>query len=213
VRAHWFRSLFAAADDGTRPTLGPIPSLTPTPSPAPTPTPFPPAAGPVPQGARPWSVTLENKSSKAATLFLAREPPESMGDLRGSVTPDVVPAGVTKKVIFQLPPKNVNDCWLMIWPGPDADGDFGPTDDLSRPAPWPACPPWARSGGRSSLTRGAVPFRLGRHARYPGLASGTHSMSTVPRQLGRLWTPPPSPTVYRLAPKPACPPWARRGAG
>jgi hypothetical protein len=48
------------------------------------------------------------------------------------VTPDVVPPGVTESVTFLLPPKSVNDCWLMIRPGPGAGGDFGPTDE------WPA---------------------------------------------------------------------------
>ena len=43
------------------------------PSPTPSPTPYPPAAGPVPAGARPWKVTVVNDSSKPATLFLAEE--------------------------------------------------------------------------------------------------------------------------------------------
>lgn len=113
--------------------LAPVPSPTPTPSPAPTPTPFPPAAGPVPQGARPWEVTVENKSSKPATLFLATEPLNDMSQLCGSATPDVVPAHTTQKVLFQLPPRGVTECWLMIWPGPGADGKFGPTDNWPIP--------------------------------------------------------------------------------
>jgi hypothetical protein len=118
-------------------TVEPVPSPTPTPTPSPvptpTPTPFPAAAGPVPQGARSWEVTVENKSSKAVTLFLAREPLNDMGDLCGSVTPDVVAAGVTEKVTFRLPPTSVNDCWLMIRPGPGASGDLGPTDNWPTP--------------------------------------------------------------------------------
>ena len=57
------------------PALGAFPSPTPipTPSPSPTPTPVPPAVGPVPPGARTWTVTVVNKSSEPATLFVAEE--------------------------------------------------------------------------------------------------------------------------------------------
>jgi hypothetical protein len=113
--------------------LAAVPAPTPTPTPAPTPTPFPPMAGPVPQGARPWEVTVENRSSRPATLFLATEPLTDMGQLCGSITPDVVPAHTTEKVTFQLPPKSVNDCWLMVRPGPGASGDHGPTNEWPIP--------------------------------------------------------------------------------
>jgi Kelch motif protein len=113
--------------------LTPLPSPVPTPVPTPAPTPFPPMAGPVPQSARPWEVRVENKSSKAVTLFLAREPLTDMSQLCGSVTPDVVPAHTTKTVTFQLPPKSVNDCWLMVLPGPGADGGHGPTNEWPIP--------------------------------------------------------------------------------
>ena len=43
------------------------------PSPTPRPTPLPPAAGPVPPNARSWKVTVDNKSSEPATLFVAEE--------------------------------------------------------------------------------------------------------------------------------------------
>ena len=43
------------------------------PSPTPVPTPIPPQAGPVPPNARPWTVTVVNKSSEPATLFVAEE--------------------------------------------------------------------------------------------------------------------------------------------
>ena len=43
------------------------------PSPTPGPTPLPPAAGPVPPNARSWKVTVDNKSSEPATLFVAEE--------------------------------------------------------------------------------------------------------------------------------------------
>jgi len=115
--------------------LAPVPSPTPTPVPTPTPSPFPPMAGPVPQGARPWDVTVENKSSRPATLFLAGEPLTDMSQLCGSITPDVVPAHTTETVTFQLPPKSVNDCWLMVLPGPGAGGAFGPTDGWPIPGP------------------------------------------------------------------------------
>ena len=41
------------------------------PSPTPVPTPLPPADGPVPPNARSWTVTVDNKSSEPATLFVA----------------------------------------------------------------------------------------------------------------------------------------------
>jgi hypothetical protein len=139
-----------------RPTgLAPIPNPTPTPIPTPGPTPFPPAAGPVPQGARPWEVTVENRSPKAATLFLAQEPLNDMGQLCGSVTPDVVPAHTTEKVLFQLPPKGVTECWLMIWPGPGADGQFGPTDDW--PIPGHLIVGWPSENGDNLATVWAGP--------------------------------------------------------
>ena len=57
------------------PALPAFPSPPPPvfPSPTPSPTPFPPAAGPVPPNARSWKVTVDNKSSEPATLFVAEE--------------------------------------------------------------------------------------------------------------------------------------------
>ena len=74
------------------------------PSPTPVPTPLPPAAGPVPPNARSWTVTVDNKSSEPATLFVAED---GEGGLRlvGSATPNVVPAGATVKVTFLFPAK------------------------------------------------------------------------------------------------------------
>ena len=86
------------------PTPAPTPVPTPTPTPTPVPTPYPPAAGPVPPGARTWTVTVVNKSSEPATLFMAEDGENGIGQLCGSVTPNVVPAGVTAKVTFLLPP-------------------------------------------------------------------------------------------------------------
>jgi hypothetical protein len=80
-------------------------------------------------------VTVENRESKPAALFLAEPPFNDVSDLCGSVTPDVVPAGVTEKVTFQMPPKGQTECWLMVQPVPGADGAFGPTDGWPIPGP------------------------------------------------------------------------------
>jgi hypothetical protein len=109
--------------------LAPVPSPTPIPIPipTPTPTPFPAQAGPVPAGARSWKVTVVNKSPDPVTLFLAEEGETGMGPLCGSVTPNVVPAGVTEKVTFLLPPKTVKSCW--IWVNPPPGGELFQTSD------------------------------------------------------------------------------------
>ena len=60
----------------------PAPDRLPEPDPAP-PTPLPPAAGPVPPNARVWTVTVDNRSSEPATLFVAEEdggPARRVGD-------------------------------------------------------------------------------------------------------------------------------------
>jgi hypothetical protein len=97
------------------------------PTPTPIPTPFPPAAGPVPAGARSWKVTVVNKSPEPVTLFLAEEGESGMGPLCGSVTPNFVPASVTEKVTFLLPPKTVKSCW--IWVNPPPGGELFQTSD------------------------------------------------------------------------------------
>ena len=53
------------------------------PSPTPVPTPLPPAAGPVPPNARSWNVTVDNKSSEPATLFVAEEDEDGCHGLSG----------------------------------------------------------------------------------------------------------------------------------
>ncbi len=110
-----------------------IPSPTPHPTPTPIPTPFPPAAGPVPADARTWTVTVVNKSSKPGTLFLAEDGDNGIGQLCGSVTPNVVPAGVTLKVTFLLPAKRVKDCWLWLDPVPGLGGSMFQTSDAPMP--------------------------------------------------------------------------------
>jgi hypothetical protein len=99
------------------------------PSPTPIPTPYPPAAGPVPAGARSWTVRVVNKSSSPATLFLAEDGENGIGRLCGSVTPNVVPAGVTEKVTFLLPPKKVKSCWIWVNPVPGQGGALFQTSD------------------------------------------------------------------------------------
>jgi hypothetical protein len=113
------------------PPLPAFPSPPPTvfPIPTPIPTPFPPEAGPVPPNARPWTVTVVNKGSEPATLFAAEETELGMERLCGSVTPNVVPPGVTVNVTFQLPPKSVKSCWIWVNPVPGEGGSFFQTSD------------------------------------------------------------------------------------
>ena len=119
--------------------LAPVPEPTPTPTPTPIPSLYPPAVGPVPAGARPWTVTVVNKSSEPATLFLAEDDPSAApvanvpGKLCGSVTPNFVPAGVTQKVTFLLPPKSNKDCWIWVDPAPGTGGSLFQTSDAPMP--------------------------------------------------------------------------------
>jgi hypothetical protein len=109
--------------------LTPVPSPTPTPTPTPIPTPYLPKAGPVPTGARSWKVTVVNKSSEPGTLFLAPDDGSGMANLCGSVTPNVVPAGVTEQVTFLLPAKRVTSCWIWVNPVPGQGGSLFQTSD------------------------------------------------------------------------------------
>jgi hypothetical protein len=52
-----------------------------------------------------------------------------MGPQCGTVTPAIVPAGVTTRVTFLLPPKSVTDCWIWVNPTPDGAGSFFQTSD------------------------------------------------------------------------------------
>ncbi len=105
----------------------PPPPVIPTPTPSPTP--FPPEAGPVPPDARPWTVTVVNKSSRPATLFVAEEDARGlMGRLVGSVTPNVVPPGATMKVTFLLPATGSNRVWIFANPGPNTGPLFLSTE-------------------------------------------------------------------------------------
>jgi hypothetical protein len=99
----------------------PPPPVIPTPTPRPSA--YPPATGPVPPNARPWTVTVVNDSAQPATLFLAEDDAsDTLDKLCGSVTPNVVPAGVTQEVSFLLPARNVEGCALLVNPVP---GDLG----------------------------------------------------------------------------------------
>ena len=104
------------------------------PSPAPTPTPFPPAAGPVPPNARPWEVTVVNKSSEPATLFVAEWDESGMFRLVGSATPNVVPAGATVKVTFLFPAdSDPNDGWICVNPRPGEEATLVSAADIDIP--------------------------------------------------------------------------------
>lgn len=86
------------------------------PDPTPVPTPLPPGDGPVPPNARSWTVTVENRSSEPATLFVAGDELE----LVGSATPNVVPAGTTAQVTFLFPA--IEDGWIYVNPRPGEGG-------------------------------------------------------------------------------------------
>jgi len=104
------------------------------PSPTPVPTPFPPADGPVPPDARSWKVTVENKSSEPATLFVAEEDGYGMSRLVGSATPNVVPAGATVKVTFLFPAKgDPDDGWIYVNPRPGEGGSLVGAADIGIP--------------------------------------------------------------------------------
>jgi hypothetical protein len=45
------------------------------------------------------------------------------------VTPNVVPAGVTIEVTFQLPAKEVRGCWMIVNAIPGDEGGFFETSD------------------------------------------------------------------------------------
>jgi hypothetical protein len=109
----------------------PIPALDPTPTPVPTasPTPLPPQAGPVPPDARPWSVTVMNRDSRPATLFVAEETEEGLlGRLVGSVTPNVVPPETTMEVTFLLPATGETRWLIFVNPGPNDGALLAETD-------------------------------------------------------------------------------------
>jgi len=103
------------------------------PSPTPVPTPFQPATGPVPPNARSWTVTVDNRSSAPATLFVAEEDQNGTLRLVGSATPNVVPAGATVKVTFLFPAKAAGDGWIYVNPRPGEGGSLVSAADIGIP--------------------------------------------------------------------------------
>ena len=100
-----------------------------TTSATPSPAPVPPRAGPIPPNARPWKVTVMNRSSQRATLFVAKEDEHGLlGPLVGSATPNVVAPGATVLVTFLLPAKGVESWSIFVNPGPNDGGLVGWTD-------------------------------------------------------------------------------------
>ena len=106
-----------------------FPSPTATAIPTPRPTPLPPAAGPVPPNARSWTVTVDNRSSEPAALFVADEDGDALR-LVGAATPNVVPAGTTVEVTFLFP---VDGGWIYVNPRPGEGGALVNADDIGIP--------------------------------------------------------------------------------
>jgi hypothetical protein len=98
------------------------------PSPTPVPTPLPAADGPVPPNPLPWTVTVDNRSSEPATMFVASDD----GTLRlvGSATPNVVPAGASAKVTFLFP---ADGGWIFVNPSPGEGGGLVGAGDIGIP--------------------------------------------------------------------------------
>jgi hypothetical protein len=119
------------------PAGAPLPSLPAFPPPgppvAPSPTPvpalLPPAAGPVPPNAQSWKVTVDNRSSEPATLFVADAAWDGLR-LVGSATPNVVPAGTTAKVTFLFP---ADGGWIYVNPRPGDSGGLVGAGDIGIP--------------------------------------------------------------------------------
>ena len=107
------------------PPVFPSPTVNVTPIPTPRPTPIPAAAGPIPPNARSWTVTVENRGSEPAALFVANDTLQ----LVGSATPNVVPAGATMKVTFRFP---VDGGLIYVNPRP-GDGWLVSDDDIGIP--------------------------------------------------------------------------------
>jgi hypothetical protein len=108
-----------------------FPSRTATPSPTPRPTPLPPATGPVPPNARGWTVTVENRSTQDAALFVGDSGDAGLSKLVGSATPNVVPAGSTVEVTFLFPA--IEDGWIYIDPRPGEGGGLVSSEDIGIP--------------------------------------------------------------------------------
>ncbi len=101
------------------------------PSPTPVPTPLPPASGPVPPNARSWKVSVDNRSSEPATLFVAEDDGNGLLRLVGSATPNVVPAGATVQVTFRFPTDD--DGWIYVNARPGEGGSLVSADQIGIP--------------------------------------------------------------------------------
>jgi hypothetical protein len=106
-----------------------FPSPTATAIPTPRLTPLPAAAGPVPPNARSWTVTVDNRSSEPAALFVADEDGDALR-LVGAATPNVVPAGASVKVTFLFPP---DGGWIYVNPRPGEGGALVSAADIGIP--------------------------------------------------------------------------------
>lgn len=118
------------------PPLPAFPSPPPpaVPSPTPVPAPFPPAMGPLPQQGRSWTVTVDNKSSEPATLFVAELAEDGTLRLVGSATPNVVAAGATVKVAFVFPAEDSPDNGgIFVNPRPGEGGPLVKADQIGIP--------------------------------------------------------------------------------
>jgi hypothetical protein len=115
---------------GLSPSFSQSPPPTPAPEPTPRPTPLPPAAGPVPPNPRSWTVTVDNRSSEPATLFVAEEREGGMLRLVGSASPDVVPAGESLKATFLFP---ADGGWVYVNPRPGEGGALVNENDIGIP--------------------------------------------------------------------------------
>ena len=60
---------------------------------------------------------------------MAEDGENGIGQLCGSVTPNVVPPDTTTEVTFLLPPKNVKGCWIWVNPVPGEGGSMFETSD------------------------------------------------------------------------------------
>ena len=80
-------------------------------------------------------MTVDNRSSEPATLFVADGDDGGTFRLVGSATPSVVPAGASVKVTFLFPAKGVDAGWITVNPraGDGADVGFIGADGIGMP--------------------------------------------------------------------------------
>ena len=88
----------------------------------------------LPPAARSWRVTVDNRSSEPATLFVAEEGEGGMLRLVGSASPNVVSAGASVKVTFLFPAKGgPDDGWIYVNPRPGEGGSLVHAADIGIP--------------------------------------------------------------------------------